>query len=148
MKKQFESVRNKKAYFDYEILDSYEAGVILLGEEVKSIRQGGMNFTGGYILFKGDIPYIIGINIHRYKHSSNPHYNPTRDRKLLLKQQEIDQMRNALQAKGVTLLPLEGYFKHNLFKIRIGLGKGKKKFDKREAIKKREEERENRKFKL
>lgn len=145
---KFEPARNKKAYFDYEILDSLEVGIMLLGEEVKSIRNGGLNFTGSYILSKGNALYLVGTNIARYKSSSNPDYDAVRDRKLLLKKQELEKIRTSLSTKGTTLVPLEGYFHHGLFKLKVGLARGKKKYDKREAIKEREITRELRKRKI
>lgn len=142
MKQIPHTIKNKKAYYDYTILDSWEAGIILQGEEVKAIRTRGLDLSGSYILFRKEQPYLVGATIPRYSHSSNPQYNSKRDRSLLLKQQEIVRIHHVMQSKGVTLVPLEGYFKHNIFKMKIGAGKGKRKYDKRETIKKRETERE------
>lgn len=135
-------IRNKKAYFDYEILDTWEAGVLLRGEEVKAIRKQGMDLGGGYVILKGTTLTLTGATIPRYKHSSNPHYNPKADRQLLLKRSELESIHKKLQTKGFTLIALEGYFKNRLFKIKLGLGRGKKKYDKRETIKNRELERD------
>jgi len=142
MKSSSPTIKNKKAFFAYTILDSWEAGVVLLGEEVKAIRTSGIDMSGSYISLRENSLYWVGANISRYAHSSNPQYNPKRERKLLLHQHEIERIAQALQTKGVTLIPLEGYFAHQRFKLKIGLGKGKRKFDKREAIKKRETDRE------
>jgi SsrA-binding protein len=142
MKQQPPSIKNKKAFFEYTILDSWEAGVVLLGDEVKAIRRNRLDITGSYISPRGNNLYWVSANIAKYAHSSNPHYNPKRERKLLLRQQELERVLKALQSKGVTLIPLEGYFSHNMFKLKIGLGKGKRQFDKRETIKTRELERE------
>ncbi len=142
-----EQFKNKKAFFDYEILDSVEAGIVLLGEEVKSIRTGGLNFAGSYILFKGNVPYLVGVHISHYRFSGNKEYNPTRDRILLVKKNELEKLKANLHNKGVTLVPLSGYFKHHLFKISIGLARGKKNYDKRESIKQRDLDREMKKNK-
>lgn len=142
MNQQSHTIKNKKALFEYTILDSWEAGVILQGEEVKAIRTRGMDMSGSYISPRGNTLYWVSATISRYAHSSNPQYDPKRERKLLLRQQEIERIFKALQTKGVTLIPLEGYFSHQRFKLKIGLGKGKRQFDKRETIKKRETERE------
>jgi SsrA-binding protein len=142
MNQQITTIKNKKAFFEYTILDSWEAGVVLLGEEVKAIRTRGMDMSGSYISPRGNTFYWVGANIARYAHSSNPNYNPKRERKLLLRRQEVERIFKALQTKGVTLIPLEGYFSHQRFKLKIGLGKGKRQFDKRETIKKRETDRE------
>lgn len=142
MKKIFEPVKNKKALFDYVIVDSYDAGIVLTGEEIKSIRNGGAHLTGGYVLLQGTNLFLVGVTIAKYRYSSNPFYDAKRDRLLLLKKSEIDNIKRALQVKGITLIPLEMYLKNNICKLKIGLGKGKKKFDKRETIKERELDRD------
>ncbi len=135
-------IKNKKAYFDYEILDTFEAGIVLRGEEIKAVRFQGMDLSGSYVLLKNNRLMLTGATIPRYKHSNNQHYNSRADRLLLLRMSELERISKQLHTKGITLLALEGYFSHGLFKIKIGLGRGKKKYDKRESIKNRETERQ------
>lgn len=136
---------NKKAYFDYEITQHWEAGVVLQGEEVKSLRSHPMDLNGSYISVRGNKIALIGGNIARYKQSCNMSYEPKRERLLLVSRREIEQIHKVLDTKGVTLIPLEGYFTHNMYKIKFGTGQGKRKFDKREVIKKQDLDREMRK---
>lgn len=136
------SIINRKARFDYEILDTFEAGIALTGEEIKAIRDGQMTLTGSYVVAKRSGLVLFAATIHRYKHSSTKEYDPKRDRALLLHAREIAKIKAALQTKGLAIVPLEGYFSHNLFKIKIGIGRGKKEYDKRETIKRRELDRE------
>ncbi len=136
------SITNRKAHFDYEILDTFEAGIALTGEEVKAVREGQMTLTGSYVTEKKGGLVLFAATIHRYKHSGNKEYDPKRDRALLLHAREIAKIRQAMQTKGLTVVPLEGYFKGNLFKLKIGIGRGKKEYDKRETIKRRELDRE------
>ena len=138
---------NKRAKFDYEILDSYEAGIVLRGNEVKSVKTGHISLKGSYVTVKQggkQLPEVllINANIPLYKHASNKEgYDPTRPRKLLLHKKEIERLIGKKQEQGLTLVPLKIYTKHSLVKVEFGVGKGKKKYDKREVIKKREEDR-------
>jgi SsrA-binding protein len=139
-----EIVENKKAYYNYEILEKYEAGIVLSGPEVKSVKSGRINIEGGYVIIdKDQIPWLININIAPYLPAKEiqENYNPNQPRKLLLKKKEISSLIGKAKIKGLTIIPLRVYNKHGLIKIEIGLAKGKKKIDKREKIKKREMER-------
>ena len=130
---------NRKAYFNYEILEKFEAGLILSGAEVKSIKGGRMNLTGSYVNFHNGEPYLIGASIAPYQPKNQPSdYDPSRSRKLLLNKKEIDYISGKTKQKGLTLIPLKVYNKGRRIKIEIGLARGKKQYDKREAISKRE----------
>ena len=134
---------NKKAYFDYEILEKFEAGIALIGQEVKSIRAGRTSLKGAYVVIKDQEVFLIGCHIPAYQPKNAPSdYNPERSRKLLLKKVEIKGLIGKTRAKGLTLVPLSVYTKSRNIKIEIALAKGKKKADKRETIKKREADRE------
>ena len=134
---------NKKAYFNYQILEKFEAGVALIGQEVKSIKTRGINLAGSYIIVRSKEVYWIGSKIPAYQPKNAPtDYNHERSRKLLLKKSEIRYLIGKSKQKGLTLIPLKVYTKKGKIKIEFGIAKGKKKFDKRELIKKRETERE------
>jgi len=134
---------NRQARHLYEILDTYEAGVALVGTEVKSIRAGRVNLRDGYALIRNGEAWLINVHISPYERSSD-YYNhdPRRTRKLLLKRKEINQLIGKLEQKGLALVPLKLYFKRGRVKVALGLGKGKKLHDKREAIKERDTKRE------
>ena len=130
---------NRKAYFNYEILEKFEAGLILSGAEVKSIKGGRMNLTGSYVNFHNGEPYLIGASIAPYQPKNQPSdYDPSRSRKLLLNKKEIDYISGKTKQKGLTLIPLKVYNKGRRIKIEIGLVRGKRQYDKRAAIAKRE----------
>lgn len=130
---------NRKAYFDYEILEKFEAGLVLSGAEVKSIRNGRMNLTGAYVNFHSGEPHLIGASIAPYQPKNQPaDYDPSRTRKLLFNKKEIDYFLGKTKQKGLTLIPLRVYNKGRRIKIEIGLARGKKQYDKRTAIAKRE----------
>jgi len=134
---------NKKAYFNYQILEKFEAGMVLIGTEVKSIKSGRINLVGSYVIIKNEEVYLIGAKIPPYQpKNAPPDYNPERLRKLLLKKSEIKYLIGKSKQKGLTLMPLRVYTKRGKIKLEFGIVKGKKKFDKRELIKKRETERE------
>lgn len=134
---------NKKAYYNYQILEKFEAGVSLIGQEVKSIKTRGVNLAGSYVVIKDSQAFWIGAKISPYQPKNlTPDYNPERSRKLLLKKLEIKYLIDKSRQKGLTLIPLKVYTKDGKIKIEFGIAKGKKKFDKRELIKKREAERE------
>ncbi|HOS87895.1 MAG TPA: SsrA-binding protein SmpB [Candidatus Pacearchaeota archaeon] len=138
---------NKKAKYNYEILERYEAGLELTGQEVKALRQRGVSLYGNYIAIKrkkNGSPEIfwVGANIPPYQpQNAGSSYVPQRDRKLLLHKKEINELNVKIKERGLTLIPLLVYTKNHRLKMEIGLAKGKKAFDKREAIKKRETER-------
>lgn len=141
-------VENKKAYFDYEILETFIAGIKLKGFEVKSIKEGNFNIVGSYAVIKNNEVWLINSQIPIYKKASNiKDYDDKRTRKLLLNKKEIKYLIGKLKEKGLTLIPLEVYNINNLIKIKLGLGKIKRKIDKREIIKKRETERKLKQFK-
>ena len=130
---------NKKAYFDYEILETYEAGIELKGFEVKAIKTGHMNLAGSFVVLKNNQAWLINADIPPYQPKNTPpDYDSKRTRRLLLKTEEIKQLIGKTNEKGLTLVPLKVYNKRKRVKIEIGLGRGKKKSDKRETIKKRE----------
>lgn len=134
---------NKKAYYNYQILEKFEAGVSLIGQEVKSLKTRGINLSGSYALIKEGEVFWMGAHIPPYQPKNAPaDYNPERSRRLLLKKSEIKYLIGKSKERGLTLIPLKLYIKNNKIKLEIGLAKGKKKIDKRELIKKREIERE------
>lgn len=142
-------VRNKKATFNYEIIERHEAGVELFGFEVKSLKLGQASLDGSYVIIKNNELFLKNSYISTYQEKNTPDsYDPRRLRKLLMKRSEIQRFLDAKKGKSLTLIPLSWYNKKNKIKLEIGLAKGKKKQDKRESIKKRDQEREvGRKFK-
>lgn len=134
---------NKKARFDYTILDTYEAGIVLSGQEVKSVRSGAARLTGTFVTFHGNIPMLTNAFIPPYKHASHLEgYVPDVSRRILLKKKEINYLRGKLQQKGLTIVPLSLYTKGQRLKLEIGLAQGKKTFDKRRILKERDGKRE------
>ncbi|MCC7004572.1 SsrA-binding protein SmpB [Candidatus Nomurabacteria bacterium] len=134
---------NRKASFNYEILEKFEAGIELLGIEVKSLRKGNIALDGAYIILRGNEAYLINCNIPPYQpNNTEESYDPTRNRKLLLTKKELDDLRKSEGTKGLTIVPISVYNKGRKIKIEIATVKGKKKFDKRQSIKKRDVERE------
>lgn len=133
---------NKKAYFDYFILENYEAGIELAGTEVKSIRMGQCSIKESWVRINGGEVFIMGMHINPYEKGNIFNKDPLRVRKLLLHKEEIRKLTHKLQDKGLTLVPLKVYFKRSLVKVEIGLAKGKKNYDKREAIAKKDQKRE------
>lgn len=135
--------QNKKALFEYEILEKYEAGLVLFGFEVKAIKTGHLNLQGSYVIFKNDELYLINAHIPPYQPKNTPtDYDPYRSRKLLLHRAEIKNLIGRIRQKGLTLVPLNVYTKERKIKLEFALARGKKKADKRETIKKREAQRE------
>ena len=134
---------NKKARRDYEVLDSTEAGIVLTGAEVKSIRNGSINLRESYIRVKGNECFLVGCHITPYAFARQEETSPTRDRKLLLHRKEIDRLNVQVTQKGLTLVPLKVYFNsRGRCKLEVGLGRGKKLHDKRRDIKDREVKRQ------
>ena len=131
-------IKNKKAYFDYEILESFEAGIVLKGTEIKSIRDGKVNLKDSYAVIKNNEVFLLNTHISQYKEGNIFNHDETRTRKLLLHKKEIKKIKEQLEVQGLTLVPLKLYFKGEYAKILLGLAKGKKNYDKRESIKKRE----------
>ncbi|EKE10738.1 MAG: SsrA RNA (tmRNA)-binding protein [uncultured bacterium] len=133
---------NKRANFDYAILEKYEAGLVLSGQEVKSIRLGHISLKESFVTIKGSELYLTNAHITPYKYAGIiKNYDPTQPRKLLLKKSEINHLTGKVRIQGLTLVPIRVYTRRRLIKLEFGLGKGKKKFDKREDIAKREDNR-------
>ncbi|MBP7653685.1 SsrA-binding protein SmpB [Candidatus Dependentiae bacterium] len=134
-----QSYKNKKAFFEYEIFDKFEAGLVLNGSEVKSIRAGKINFIDSYCDLRDNEIFCIGLHISPYKEASYNNTDPLRERKLLLNRKEINKIAGKIKEKGLTCIPLNLYFnKRNFVKLEIGLARGKRMYDKREQIKKKD----------
>ena len=129
---------NKKVRFDYEIVEAFEAGIVLSGAEVKSARGGGASMRGSRVVIKEDGPYVIGMNIQKYKFDSSEEYDSGRTRKLLMKKKELVAISTKMKSASLTLVPVKLYNKGSLLKLEIALVRGKKKYEKREILKKRE----------
>lgn len=134
--------RNRKAYFEYQVDDLYEAGLVLKGTEVKSLRLGKANIEDSYARFRDGELYLLNAHISPYPHAAGENHDPTRPRKLLLRRRELKRLLGKLTERGYTLIPLKLYFKNEYAKVELALAKGKKKADKRETIRRREEQRE------
>lgn len=135
---------NKKARFDYEVLDTYEAGLVLTGSEVKSARDGTVNLKDAYIAFRGDEAFMQNAHISVYKASSYNNHEPERVRKLLLNRHELNKLYVKMQERGFSCVPLKMYFKDGRIKVEIALVRGKKQHDKRDALKKKDVAKETR----
>lgn len=133
---------NRKAFHDYFIEDALEAGLVLVGSEIKSIRAGRVSLRDGYVTIRGGEAWLVGGHIAGYAQASYQDHDPRRDRKLLLHRRQIDRLRGRVEQKGYTIVPLKLYLKHNRAKLEIGLARGKRAYDKREAIAKRDHERD------
>lgn len=139
---------NRKANFEYAILDKYEAGISLEGTEVKSLREAKVSIVESYARVIKDEVFLIGANINEYKYGNINNHIPDRNRKLLLNKKEIKKIKEALTEKGLTLIPLKMYFKNSKVKVELGIGRGKKLYDKRESIKARETDLKLKRIKL
>lgn len=135
---------NKKALHDYSILERLEAGVCLLGTEVKSIREGRVNLKDSYALVKGSEAFLLNCHISPYSHGNRANHDPTRTRKLLLHRQEIRKLIGKTQEKGLTLVPIRVYLRQGRIKIELAVARGKKLYDKRETERRKEADREAR----
>jgi len=133
---------NRKARHDYTILDTYETGIVLTGTEVKSLREGNANLADGYAMIKNGEVWLLGMHITPYSHGSYANVDPVRTRKLLLHKNEIRKLIGITSEKGLTLVPLKVYFKNNLAKVLLAVARGKKSYDKRHDIARREVERD------
>jgi SsrA-binding protein len=133
---------NKKARFDFFIEDTFEAGMVLRGSEVKALRAGLVNLKDSYISFQGDEAFLQNAHISEYRASSYNNHIPERLRKILLHREELDKIQRAIQERGYTCVPTKIYFKGGLVKIEIGLAKGRKHGDKRNLVKERDQNRE------
>jgi SsrA-binding protein len=140
-------IRNRQAYYEYFIDDKYDAGVVLAGTEVKSLREGKASFNDSYCYFNQGELYVRSLHIGEYSHGTINNHDPVRERKLLLNKKELKKIENKIKEKGVTVIPLRIFFSEKGFvKMEIGLGKGKKLYDKRETIKDRDNQREMKKY--
>ena len=140
---QVKELNNRQAYFNYHIEDKYEAGIVLLGTEVKSIREGKVSFNDSFCMFdKGEL-WVRGLFINAYSHGNANNHIEVHDRKLLLKKRELEKLETKVKEKGYSIIPLRIFFNEKRFaKVEIGVGKGKKEFDKRETIKTRDVDKE------
>ncbi|MBO9633292.1 MAG: SsrA-binding protein SmpB [Chitinophagaceae bacterium] len=140
-------IRNRSAYHDYFIEDRYDAGIVLAGTEVKSLREGRASFNDAYCFFHKNELWIRSLHITEYARGTFNNHVPTQERKLLLHKKELRKLEAKIKEKGYTIVPLRIYFNEkNIAKMEIGLGKGKKNYDKRESIKQRDTEREMKRF--
>jgi len=133
---------NRKARFEYSILSTYEAGIVLQGTEVKSLRQGKINLVDSYATIKDGEVWLIGAHISEYTQGNINNHEPTRTRKLLLNSAEIRKLASKTKEKGLTIIPLSLYFKNGKVKVELGLAKGKKIYDKRESIAQKDQKRD------
>lgn len=143
-KPQEVSISNRKAWHEYHIEDQYEAGIVLAGTEVKSLRLGKASITEAFCKIENDEVWLHGMHIAPYEQGNRFNVDPLRPRKLLMRKVEINKINRQLQEKGYTLIPLKLYFSHGYAKINVGLGRGKKLYDKRESIAARDVERDRR----
>lgn len=139
--KSSDIVSNRRATHDYEILETFEAGIVLLGTEIKSLRNNGATLQDSYIKVLKNELWLIGCQISHYRFGNVHNHEEKRDRKLLMHKREINRLKTATQEKGLTVIPLGMYLKNGRVKIRIATAKGKKTYDKRAAIKERDEKR-------
>lgn len=137
--KQNDLVSNRRATFNYEILDTFEAGIALQGTEIKSLRNNGGTLQDAYVKIMDNEAWLVGCSISPYSFGNIHNHVERRDRKLLLHKREIDQIDNAVSRKGLAVIPLSFYLKNGRVKVRIAIGKGKKSHDKRQAIQERDE---------
>ena len=131
-------IKNKKATFDYNIEETFEAGIVLKGTEIKSIREGRANLKDSYAVIKKSEVFLLNMHISAYENGNIFNHEETRTRKLLLHKKEILKLRDKIEVSGYTLIPVKLYFKGNKAKILLGVGKGKKTFDKRESLKEKD----------
>lgn len=135
--------KNKKAYFDYEILDKIEAGLVLTGYETKAVKDGKVGLAGSFVTFLGDKPMITNMNIAKYsKAGVLPDYDPTHSRPLLLRKSQIRYLKGKSQEKGLTIVPLVVYTNNRFIKVEIAVCRGRKTYDKKEVLKKRDTDRD------
>ena len=140
-------IRNRSAYYEYFIEDKLTAGIALLGTEVKSLRAGKASFVDSYCIFQNGELWLKAMHIAEYTHGTANNHNPLRDRKLLLTKRELKKIENRMKDKGFTIVPLRVFFNDkDLVKVEIGLARGKKLYDKRETLKKKDTERELKRF--
>lgn len=141
------NIRNKKAHFNYEIKEEFEAGIVLKGTEIKSIRGGKAQINDSFIRIKNNEAFIVNMFIAKYEEGNIFNHDETREKKLLLHKKEIQKLKVLSEQDGISLIPLKIYLKNSKAKVLMGVGKGKKLYDKKETIKKRDLEREARYYK-
>ena len=139
-------IKNKKAYFDYEITKELEAGIVLVGTEIKSVRKGSVDLKDSFVTIKNNEAFVLNIYIAKYDEGNIFNHDERRTRKLLLHKTEIKRLKEAKEQEGISIIPLKMYLKNDKAKLLIGIGKGKKLYDKRESIKKRDLERESKAY--
>lgn len=137
-------IKNKKAYFDYTILEEIEAGISLVGTEIKSVRKGSVDLKDSFITIKNNEAFVLNMYIAKYEEGNRFNHDERRTRKLLLHKKEIKKLKEKIKIEGLTLIPLKLYFKKNYVKVLVGICKGKKLYDKRASIKERDLKRETR----
>ncbi len=133
---------NKKAYYNYQVLEDFTAGLMLVGSEVKSLRENNFNFGDSFVYFKDGELYVKNMSISKYKEATFQNHEEMRDRKILLTKKEISKISKLSETKGITIIPLEVFTIRGRFKLKVGVCRGKKDYDKRESIKKRDTERD------
>ncbi len=133
---------NKKAYYNYQVLEDFTAGLMLVGSEVKSIRENNFNFGDSFVYFKDGELWVKNMSISKYKEATFQNHEEMRDRKLLLTKKEISKISKLTETKGITIIPLEVFTIRGRFKLKVGVCRGKKDYDKRESIKRRDTERD------
>lgn len=134
-------IENRTAFFNYEILEKFEVGIDLVGSEVKSVREGQVSLNESFVHIRDGQMFLVNAHIHSYQNSAT-RVSPLRSRKLLMHKKEIVSLASRINTNGLTLVPIALYNKGNIFKLEVGIGKGKKKWDKREAIKKKDQQRD------
>lgn len=138
-------VVNRKAYYDYFVIDEYQSGLVLVGSEVKSLRKGDVNISDSYLIFKDNELYVKNMRISTYKEATFNNHDEMRDKKVLLNKKEISKISKSISEKGITIIPLELLIVNNRFKLKIGICRGKKNWNKKEDIKRKDIERETKK---
>ena len=133
---------NKKAYYNYQVLEDFTAGLMLVGSEVKSLRENNFNFGDSFVFFKDGEIYVKNMSISKYKEATFQNHEEMRDRKILLTKKEISKISKLSETKGIAIIPLEVFTIKGRFKVKVGVCRGKKDYDKRESIKKRDTERD------
>ena len=135
-------INNRKAYHDYFVLETIEAGIVLTGTEIKSVRENGANIKDSYAIIKNNEVFLLNMHVSHYEQGGIFNHDETRTRKLLLNKKEICKLKEKITLNGYTLVPLKLYFNHGILKVTLGICKGKKNYDKRETIKERDIKRE------
>lgn len=135
-------ISNKKAFYDFEVMQRFEAGINLTGAEVKALREGHADLTGSFVRIMGSEAYLIGAKIFPYQYARPENYDPNRTRKLLLHKRELISLKSKIEGANLTIVPVSWYTTDRLIKLELALGKSKKKFDKKAAIKRRDLDRD------